>query len=189
MSELQRPVPTGKEIKLSPNRYIVSKTDTTGKIVYGNDYFTEISGYKESELIGQPHNILRHPDMPKAIFYLMWEYLKNGRNIMAVVKNLAKNGNHYWVTTDFDIKRDRSGNVRHYIAFRQAAPKHVVKEIEAFYQRLLEIEKEHGMEASIEYLNGFLEERNMNYDQFIEDLAKPKGLSAIFFNKMKKLFS
>jgi len=186
---VMRPVPTGNEIKLSAKRYIVSKTDTTGKILYGNDYFTEISGYKESELIGQPHNILRHPDMPKAIFYLMWEYLKNGRNIMAVVKNLAKNGNHYWVTTDFDIKRDREGNVRHYIAFRQAAPKHVVKEIEPLYRRLLDIEKEHGMEASVTYLQSFLEERGQNYDQFIEELAKPKGLTAIFFEKMKKLFA
>jgi PAS domain S-box-containing protein len=189
MSELQRPVPTRNEIKLDPKRYIVSKTDTTGKIVYGNDYFTEVSGYKESELIGQPHNILRHPDMPKAVFHLMWSYLKNGRNIMAVVKNLAKNGDHYWVTTDFEIKRDRDGNVRHYIAFRQAAPKQVVKEIEPLYKKLLEIENELGMEASIEYLNGYLEEKKMNYDQFIENLAKPKGLSAIFFNKMKQLFS
>jgi len=189
MSQIPRPVPTRNEIKVDPKRYIVSKTDTTGKIVYGNEYFTEISGYKESELIGQPHNILRHPDMPRAIFHLMWKHLKSGRNIMAVVKNMAKNGDHYWVTTDFEIKRDRDGNVRHYIAFRQAAPKHVVKEIEPLYKKLLEIENELGMEASIDYLNGYLEERKMNYDQFIENLAKPKGLSAIFFNKMKKLFS
>ena len=185
---IMRPVPTGIEIKLDPKRYIVSKTDPTGRIVYGNDYFTQISGYKESELVGSPHNILRHPDMPKAIFYLMWEYLKSGRNIMAVVKNLAKNGNHYWVTTDFDIKRDKNGNTRHYIAYRQAAPKHVVKVIEELYAKLLEIEKEHGMKASVEYLYGYLEERNMNYDQFIEELAKPKGLAGLIFEKMKKLF-
>ncbi len=184
-----RPVPTGNEIKLNAKQFIVSKTDTTGKIVYGNDYFTEISGYKESELVGSPHNILRHPDMPKVIFYLMWEHLKNGRNIMAVVKNLAKNGNHYWVVTDFDIKRDQSGNIRHYLAFRQAAPKHVVSEIEPLYGKLLEIEKEHDMDASLAYLQGFLEENNMNYDQFIEDLAKPKGLAAMFFSKMKKMFT
>ena len=189
LKEVAKPVPTRNEIKLDPKRYIVSKTDTTGKIVYGNDYFTEISGYKESELIGQPHSILRHPDMPKAIFYLMWKHLKNGRNIMAVIKNLTKKGDHYWVTTDFDIKRDREGNVRHYIAYRQAAPKHVVKEIESLYKKLLEIEEDLGMKASIEYLEGYLEERNMNYDQFIEDLAKPKGLGAMFFTTMKKLFS
>lgn len=184
-----RPIPTGKEIKLDAKKFIVSKTDVKGKIVYGNDYFTEISGYKESELVGSPHNILRHPDMPKAIFYLMWEYLKNGRNIMAVVKNLAKNGDHYWVVTDFDIKRDNLGKIRNYIAFRQAAPKQVVKEIEPLYEKLLKIEQEHGMDASFEYLQGFLEEQNKNYDQFVEELAKPKGLSAIIFSKMKKLFS
>lgn len=108
---------------------------------------------------------------------------------MAVVKNLAKNGNHYWVVTDFDIKRDQSGNIRHFLAFRQAAPKHVISEIEPLYTKLLEIEKEHDMDASIEYLHGFLEEHNMNYDQFIEDIAKPKGIAAIFFSKMKKMFT
>jgi PAS domain S-box-containing protein len=184
-----KPIPTGKEIKLDSKKFIVSKTDTTGKILYGNDYFSQVSGYKESELIGAPHNILRHPDMPKAIFYLMWQYLQSGRNIMAVVKNMSKNGDHYWVVTDFDIKRDQSGNVRHYIAFRQAAPKHVVNEMEVLYTKLLEIEKEHDMQASIEYLTGYLEERKMNYDQFIEKLAKPKGLAAMFFSKMKKMFS
>jgi PAS domain S-box-containing protein len=183
-----RPFPTGNEIKLDSKRFIVSKTDTAGKILYGNEYFTEVSGYQEEELIGKPHNILRHPDMPKAIFYLMWAYLKSGKNIMAVVKNLAKNGDHYWVMTDFDIKHDRSGKVRHYIAFRQAAPKYVVKEIEPLYARLLEIEKEYGMEASVEYLNDYLNMKGMNYDRFIEELAKPRGLSAILFDKMKKLF-
>ena len=183
-----RPVPTGKQIKLDSKRYIVSKTDTKGNIVFGNDYFSEIAGYKENELIGAPHNILRHPDMPKAIFHLMWQHLESGRNIMAVVKNLARNGDHYWVVTDFDIKRDRLGEVRNYLAFRQSAPKHVVKEIEPLYEILLQIEKEHDMEASIEYLLGYLEEKRMNYDQFIEQLAKPKGLTAILFNKMKKMF-
>ncbi len=183
------PIPTGKQIKLDSKRFIVSKTDTTGKIIYGNDYFAEIAGYKESELIGSPHNILRHPDMPQAVFYLMWQHLRKGRNIMAVVKNLSKNGDHYWVVTDFDIKRDQAGNIRHYLAFRQAAPKHVVAAIEPIYVKLLEIEEKHGMDASTAYLEGYLEEKKMNYDQFIEELAKPKGLTAIFFNKMKKMFA
>ena len=184
-----RPIPTGSQIKLDSKRFIVSKTDTTGKIIYGNDYFTEIAGYKESELIGAPHNILRHPAMPKAVFYLMWQHLKSGRNIMAVVKNLSKNGDHYWVVTDFDIKRDKEGNTRHYLAFRQAAPKHVVAAIEPLYAKLLEIEEKHGMDASVEYFEGYLEEKRMNYDQFIEQLAKPKGLTGMFFAKMKKMFA
>ena len=187
--QVKKAVPTGKEIKLDSKKFIVSKTDTTGKIIYGNDYFTEVSGYKECELIGTPHNILRHPDMPQAIFYLMWQHLKSNRNIMAVVKNLAKNGNHYWVTTDFNINRDREGNIFSYMAFRQASSKQVINIIEPLYKTLLQIEKEHNMDASIEYLDAYLEEKQMNYDQFIEDLAKPKGLTSLFFEKMKKMFT
>ncbi len=186
---IPKPTPTGKQIKLDTRKYIVSKTDDKGIITYGNDYFTKISGYKESELIGSPHNILRHPDMPKAIFHLMWKYLKNGKNIMAVVKNLSKNGDYYWVVTDFNIKRDFSGDIRYFLAFRQAAPKQVVTDIEPLYAKLLEIEKTHDMDASIAYFEGYLEERKMSYDQFIEDLAKPKGLAGVFFSKMKKIFT
>lgn len=182
------PVPTGKEIKIDSNTMIVSKTDEKGIITYGNSNFVEISGYKETELIGSPHNILRHPDMPKAIFYFMWESIKNGRNITAVVKNLAHNGDHYWVVTDFEIKRDQNMRVRNYIAFRQVAPKNVVKEIEPLYEKMLDIEKEHGMDESINYLEAYLEEKNMNYNQYIDAIAKPKGIASIFFSKMKSMF-
>ena len=184
-----QPHPTGNEIKLNSKDILVSKTDQKGVITYGNSMFVEVSGYSENELIGSNHNILRHPDMPKVIFYLMWQSIKNGKNIMAVVKNLAKNGDHYWVTTDFDIQRDREGKIRNYIAFRQATNKKVVKEIEPLYQKLLQIEKEHGMDASIEYLEAFLEEKGMSYNQYIEALAKPTGVTAVIFGKMKSLFA
>lgn len=188
--DIKRPLPTGVEIKVDPKKLIVSKTDMKGKIIYGNDYFTEISGYKESELIHAPHNILRHPGMPRAIFHLMWQHLHSGRNIMAVVKNMTKYGNHYWVTTDFDIKRNSAtGKPEYYIAFRQAAPRHVIETMERVYSKLLEIEYEHGMDASILYFEAYLEEKGMNYDQFIEDLAKPRGLKAVLFEKMKNFFT
>ena len=183
------PHPTGKEIKLNSKDMLVSKTDAQGKITYGNDKFVQVSGYKESELIGAEHSILRHPDMPQAVFYLMWQSIKKGKNIMAVVKNLSKNGDHYWVTTDFDIQRNREGKIRNYIAFRQAAPKKIVSVIEPLYSKMIEIENEHGMDASVDYLEAFLEEKRMSYDQFIEDLAKPKGIAAVLFSQMKKLFA
>ncbi len=183
------PHPTGKEIKLSSKDMLVSKTDTLGVITYGNSKFVEVSGYKESELIGSAHSILRHPDMPKAVFYLMWKSIKKGRNIMAVVKNIAKNGDHYWVTTDFEIKKNRDGKIVNYIAFRYSASKNIVKVMEPLYAKMIDIEKEHGMDASVNYLEAFLEEKKMNYNQFIEDLAKPKGITAIIFDKMKKVFA
>jgi PAS domain S-box-containing protein len=184
-----QPHPTGKELKLHPKDMIVSKTDARGIISYGNQKFVEISGYKESELIGMPHNILRHPDMPKAIFYLMWKSIKNGHNIMAVVKNMAKSGDHYWVTTDFEIQKNKEGKIRNFIAFRQATPKSVVKVIEPLYATMLEIEEKHSMDESINYLEAYLEERHMSYNQFIEDLAKPQGIAGVLFSKMKRFFS
>lgn len=183
------PQPTNKEIKLNPYDMIVSKTDASGIITYGNRNFVKISGYEESELVGSPHNLLRHPDMPKAIFYLMWESIKEGKNIMAVVKNLAKSGAHYWVTTDFDIHTSKVNGERTYIAFRQAAPKHAVKEIEPLYKTLIRIEKEQGMKESIAYLNGFLDEKGMDYHQYIESLVTDTGLTGMMFNKMKQLFA
>lgn len=186
---MKKPLPTGVEIKLNPKKFIVSKTDTEGKIIYANDYFTEISGYSEVELIGSPHNILRHPNMPRVIFKLMWHSIQNSKNIKAVVKNLAKDGRHYWIVTDFNIQKDNDGNIKNYIAYRQAASKNIIKDIEPLYKKLQEIESSHGYLKSEEYLTDFLEEKDMNYSQFIDDLAKKKGLSTIFFNSMKKLFS
>ena len=186
---MTHPYPTGQEIKLSSKDMLVSKTDARGIITYGNSKFVQISGYKESELIGSEHNILRHPDMPKAIFYLMWDSIKNNRNIMAVVKNLSKSGDHYWVTTDFDIHKNREGKIRNYIAFRHPTSKKIVQVIEPLYEKMLEIEKEHDMDASLSYLEGFLEEKKMSYNQFIADLAKPKGIAGVLLEKMKKLFA
>ncbi len=187
---IDRPYPTGKEIKLSSHKFIVSKTDSRGIITYANEYFSEVSGYKEFELVGSPHNIVRHPDMPKAIFYLLWKHIKNGVNISAVVKNMAKNGDHYWVVTDFEIRRNRSTNeITQYVAFRNAVSKKVLKEIEPLYSRMLEIEKADGMEKSVEYLEKYLDERKLNYNQFIEQLAKPTGVAAKLFEKMKGMFA
>lgn len=184
------PKPSNKEIKLNTKRYIVSKTDAKGIIEYGNDYFVEISGYSETELLGQPHSIVRHPDMPKIVFKMMWERINRTHNIMAVVKNMAKSGDHYWVVTEFEPKVDPITNeIISHTAFRKAAPQNAVDVMEPLYQKLLEIEKDGGMEASEKYLRGFLEENHTTYDDFINDLVGNKGIFKIFFTAMKKLFS
>jgi PAS domain S-box-containing protein len=77
---------------------IVSKTDLKGAVTYANNtFFLKVSGYGEEELLGQPHSILRHPDMPRCAFKLLWQEIEAGREIFAYVVNLAKNGDHYWV--------------------------------------------------------------------------------------------
>jgi len=186
---MQRPRPVDKEITLDPKRYIVSKTDSKGIITYGNDYFVEISGYAEAELIGQPHNIIRHPDMPKVAFKLMWDRIQSGQPFMAIVKNLAKDGSYYWVVSEFESKKDKLTNkITGYTAFRKAAPKDAVKAIEPIYAKLLEIEEVSGMEGAENYLVGFLEEAGLSYDEYINKLVGNKGLFKLFFAAMKKLF-
>ena len=185
---MKRPIPLNKEIKLG-KEIIVSKTDQRGVITYGNDVFVKVSGYDLDELINTNHNILRHPDMPKAVFALLWDKIRKGENITAVVKNLSKSGAYYWVITDFEIQKDDKGKIRNYVAFRRAAPKEVVKVMEPIYANMLNVEQEHGMSASANYLFGLLDDKHMNYNEFIEDLSKPKGLKGLLFNKMKKLFS
>lgn len=187
---MTRPKPIDNEIKLSSKRYIVSKTDAKGIILYGNDYFVEISGYKESELVGQPHSIVRHPDMPKIAFKLMWDRIKQGKNFMAVVKNLAKDGSYYWVVTDFEPKVDPITNeIISHTAFRKAAPQKAIDAVTPLYATLLELEEEGGMEASEAYLRGYLEEHNTTYDELIDKIVGNNGIFKIFFTAMKKMFS
>ena len=183
-------IPIDKEIHLDHKRYIVSKTDPNGIIEYGNDYFVEISKYSEQELIGQAHNIIRHPDMPKVVFKMMWDRLNKGKNIMALVKNLAKDGSYYWVITEFEPKRDAISNeIISHTAFRKAAPKDAIKSIEPIYKKLLEIEKSSGVDASEKYFRAYLEEKDITYDEFIDKLVGNNTIFKIFFQTMKKLFS
>jgi len=182
--------PIENEIKLNPKRYIVSKTDSKGIIEYGNDYFSEVSGYSIEELIGQPHNILRHPDMPKVVFKMLWDRINKAQNIMAVVKNLAKDGSYYWVVTEFEAKVDPLSNeIISHTAFRKAAPKKAVDAMEPIYAKLLELEKTGGVEASEKYLRGYLEENNTTYDELIDKLVGNHGVFKLFFTAMKKIFS
>jgi hypothetical protein len=131
----------------------------------------EICGYQEYEIMGKPHNIIRHPDMPRVIFKILWERLHKGQNIHAVVKNLAKNGSYYWVITNFETKFNEKGEIISHYSRRKAAPKHVVETIEKFYQVLLSLEvDDRSMKKSLNYFNGYFEEKQISYDDFILDL-------------------
>lgn len=178
-----------EEVLLNAKRYIVSKTDTKGNITYANDYFVEICGYSSKELIGKPHNIIRHPDMPKVIFKLMWQRIQSGQNIMAIVKNQTKDGRYYWVITDFEAKKDKLTNeIISYSAFRKAAPRDAIDAIIPIYKKLLEFEKIGDMKVSEKYLLSYLEDKNLSYDEFIDKLVKNTGLFKLFFTAMKKIF-
>jgi PAS domain S-box-containing protein len=164
-----------REVVLDPTRTIISKTDPKGIIEYANDYFMEVSGYEEYELMGQPHSIIRHPDMPKVVFKLLWSKLKKGENIHALVKNRTKDGNFYWVITNFETKYDDEGNIIAYYAQRKAAPDFAVYKIEKLYKTLRAIEQAQGMSVAEKYLNGYLEERGLDYNQLVYNLLTLKS--------------
>jgi PAS domain S-box-containing protein len=172
MNKLVRPTPLDREIKLDPSKVIMSKTNPKGIIEYANDYFMDICGYEEYELMGQPHNVIRHPDMPKVIFKLMWERLHKGENIYALVKNLAKDGRFYWVLTSFETKYNDEGEIISHYARRKAAPGNAVFQIEKLYKTLKAIEERQNPETAEKYFYGLLEEKGIDYDTFILKLLE-----------------
>jgi len=171
---MKRPEPINEEIELKNNVYIESDTDLKGVITYVNDYFAEISRYPKEELIGQPHSIVRHPDMPKILFKILWDRIQNGHNFIAAVKNLAKDGRYYWVFTDFDILRNDNGQPVGYKASRKKISKHVTEVLDPIYKKLVEVEREGGMEASEKYLNDFLKSHgsDITVDNMLEEIHR-----------------
>lgn len=171
-NQLRTPVTViDKEVTWDKTQVIMSKTNAFGIIEYVNEVFVDVCGYEDYELMGQPHNIIRHPDMPKVIFKVLWENLKNGKNFHAIVKNLAKSGRYYWVITDFDIARDEDGVIVNYFGRRQSVPQEVIAmHIEPLYKKLLQIESASGVEFSEKYLIGFLEEKKRTYVEYIKEL-------------------
>ena len=169
------PIPTDHECFFGEDEIIVSKTDTHGIIRYGNRVFINISGYSESELLGMPHSLLRHPDMPRCVFKLLWDTIAAGNEIFAYVKNLAKNGNYYWVHAHVTPTFDNNGKIVGYHSNRRVPNRPAVTKMEALYRRLNDIESSHsdwrkGMAAAGLELNQTLENAGVEYTTFIFSL-------------------
>jgi PAS domain S-box-containing protein len=168
--------PTAVERLLEPHRLIVSKTDLKGRITYVNRTFMAISGYEEEELLGQPHSIIRHPDMPRCIFKLLWGLLGEGREVFAYVKNMARTGDFYWVFAHVTPSRGADGKVIGYHSNRRAPDRRVLAEhIEPLYRRLLAIEssapdRRVGLDRSMAALAQLLKDRGVSYEELVFSL-------------------
>lgn len=164
---------TGNEEFFDENEIIVSKTDLKGIVTYANDIFLDVAGYKEKEIIGKPHNIIRNPFMPKAIFKLLWEKVKSGNEIFAYVVNRCKNGDYYWVLAHVTPSFDGKGNVVGYHSNRRVPNRKVLEDvIIPLYEKLKTIEnnasnKKQGMEESYKHLMELVKEHNMTYEEYI----------------------
>ena len=167
---------TGVERFFDDDELIVSKTDLKGRITYANDVFLRVAGYTEQEVLGQPHSIVRHPDMPRCVFKLLWDTIQARSEIFAYVINRAKNGDHYWVLAHVTPSYDQSGKMVGFHSNRRVPDKGIVNgTIVPLYKALLDEENRHsnakqGMQSAFEMVVGVLEEKGMAYDQFVFSL-------------------
>lgn len=166
--------PTGVEKVMRENDFIVSMTDLKGRITYGNRIFIEFSGYSEEELLGTQHNIIRHPDMPRAVFKLLWDVISAGNECSAYVKNLAKDGSFYWVFANVTPMFDQQGSITGYFSVRRRPDPAIVKTMGDVYRIMLEEEQRAGAKdaiaASTKLLLDILSQKGMSYDEFIHSL-------------------
>lgn len=146
---------------------IVSKTDLKGRITYGNEVFIKLSGYEEDELLGKPHNIIRHPDMPKCVFKLLWDRIQSGYEIFAYVINQTQNGDFYWVLANVTPSYDSNGKIIGYYSVRRKPRQEALNKIKPIYQALLKEERSAGMSAGMKALENTLKDNGVDYDTFI----------------------
>lgn len=125
-----------REVPFPEGKLIVSRTDPQGILTHGNQSFVEMSGYSEAELIGQPHQILRHPDMPKAAFKDLWDTLARGKKWTGYVKNLRKDGAYYWVLATV-VANVRDGKVVGYTSVRRKPSRQRIDECIEQYRQMI----------------------------------------------------
>lgn len=162
--------PTNKEIVMNANDFIVSKTNTKGIITYCNEIFMDIAGYDESELLGKNHNIIRHPDMPRVAFKLVWDTISAGKEFFAFVKNLSSSGDFYWVFTHIAPDYDQGGTITGYTSVRRAPNRSAIAAIEPLYKQMIEAEQTGNMKDSGKILFDFLDANNIGYEELVLSL-------------------
>lgn len=174
---------SGREKSFAENEIIVSKTDLNGIITYVNDVFIRVSGFSERQLLGAPHNIIRHPDMPRCVFKLLWETVQRGQEIFAYVLNRSKDGTGYWVfahvTPSYDLQHRQIG----YHSNRRVPHPDALKSIKEVYTRLLAEEKKYSKnreaaEAGHALLLEMLASRQTDYSKFVFGLSRHTRLEA-----------
>lgn len=169
-----RITPTNQEIFMRDGDLIVSKTDIKGRITYGNRAFNEYSGFTEKEMMGVQHNIVRHPDMPRAVFKLLWDKIQAGQEVFAFVKNIRKDGAHYWVFANITPSYDVNNNLLGYFSVRRKPNDKAIQQIQPLYRQMLQLEKStganEGLENAMHFLAETLDRLQVSYDDFVLNL-------------------
>ncbi len=169
-------LPTGQERTFGEHEMIVTKTDTKGVLTYANTVFLRVSALAEADAIGQPHSIIRHPDMPRCVFKLLWDTIRQGEELFAYVVNLARDGAHYWVLAHVTPSFDQGGRIVGYHSNRRLPSRAALTEVAALYATLRTEEQRHtrttdAAEAGLRLLREQLAAREQTYEEFVWSLA------------------
>jgi PAS domain S-box-containing protein len=160
-----------RERVMREDDFLVSKTDLKGRITYGNRIFIEFSGFSEAELLGQQHNIVRHPDMPRGVFKYLWDTLETRQECFAYVKNRSKDGGFYWVVANVTPSYGADGRVDGYFSVRRKPSTSGPAAISGLYRRMLEEEQRVGPKAacaaSLALMHAALAQQGVSYESFI----------------------
>lgn len=165
--------PTNVEVFFREEDLIVSKTDLKGRLTYVNREFCRIAGYTEAELLGEPHSVIRHPDMPRSVFKLLWDSILEGREIFAYVKNMTKSGDHYWVFAHVTPSYDERGQIVGFHSNRRVPSRDALSgTIVPLYSELLKEENRHSngkqsLASGFECLAGWLKSKGKPYDELV----------------------
>jgi len=163
------------ELEMGEYDLIVSMTDPRGYITYCNDIFAKMAEFTYDEVLGQPHNIIRHPDMPKAVFKLLWNRVQANKPLFAFVKNKSKNGNYYWVKA-FVYPVVINGQLSKIVSYRKKITPFIKQEIGKIYSDLLMYEASHSADQSLEYLINGLEDKGLTYDRMVDKLSLEQSI-------------
>jgi PAS domain S-box-containing protein len=179
MTDVQKTavVPTGVLRTFDPDEMLVTKTNDQDLIVYANDAFQRVSGYTEDEILGQTHDILRHPDMPRGLATQLNAMIRDGRELLVYIPQLAKDGATYWVLAHVTPSRDENGRLVGDHSHDRSPHPSAVAEMSAFYAQLLTEERRHadpaaGKAASARLCEELLAAMGMTFEQYVWSIAK-----------------
>ncbi|MBO1753075.1 PAS domain-containing protein [Actinotalea sp. BY-33] len=168
--------PTGVERRLGAEELIVTKTDLQGRITYANDTFLRISALVEEETLGRPHNIIRHPQMPRGLYSCLWSTIAAGEEMFAYVKNLATDGAHYWVLAHVTPSITPDGKPCGYHSNRRSPSRSALPVVEQLYARMLRAERglpaNEAARAGVQVLEEALAEAGTTYSGWIWSLEE-----------------
>jgi len=166
-----RITPTNKERKMRDNDFIVSKTDTKGHLTYANSIFYEFAVLTEANALRKQHNLIRHPDMPRSVFKMLWDTISSGNEFNGYVKNMSSDGGFYWVFANVTPSYNQQNNIVGYYSVRRKPKEAALEIISPIYQEMHEAEKKAGSRNAISagsaVLNDKLQQLETEYEKFV----------------------